>query len=173
MKIYLAGPDVFRPDALAHFAAARQLLAEHGHQALIPLDNEESTAAGIYRANLAQIAAADAVLANLNPFRGHEPDSGTCFEVGYAIALGKPVVAYLDDTRAQIDKLVTLAGPLHTSMDGRTRDKNGMGVEDFDLPLNLMLAIPCQLVQGSLKTALLALVLPFRGAMHHDGKPGK
>ena len=173
MKIYLAGPDVFRPDALAHFAAARQWLAEQGHQALIPLDNEESTAAGIYRANLAQIAAADAVLANLNPFRGHEPDSGTCFEVGYAIALGKPVIGFLDDIRPQIDKLQAAFGPLASSPAGSFHDPAGMLIENFGLPLNLMLAQPCQLVQGCLKTVLSALKTPSSGAMHHEEKANK
>ena len=99
MKIYLVGPDVFRPDCLAWAESARRLVADHGHQALIPLDSEESTAEGIYRANIRLIAEADALLANLNPFRGSEPDSGTVFEIGYAIALGKRVVGYLEDAR--------------------------------------------------------------------------
>ena len=62
MNIYLAGPDVFRPDALAWAESARRLLAAAGHRALIPLDSEETTAAGIYRANIALITEADAVL---------------------------------------------------------------------------------------------------------------
>ncbi|HOI53519.1 MAG TPA: nucleoside 2-deoxyribosyltransferase, partial [Azonexus sp.] len=69
MQIYLAGPDVFQPDALQRAESARRLVSRYGHRALIPLDNEASTAAEIYRANLAQIAAADLVIANLNPFR--------------------------------------------------------------------------------------------------------
>jgi nucleoside 2-deoxyribosyltransferase len=51
----------------------------------------------IYQANIGLIARADAVLANLDFFRGTEPDSGTCFEVGYAVALGKPVYGYIPD----------------------------------------------------------------------------
>ncbi|WP_416367503.1 nucleoside 2-deoxyribosyltransferase [Variovorax paradoxus] len=34
------------------------------------------------------------MIANLEPFRGAEPDFGTVFEVGGATALGLPVVAY-------------------------------------------------------------------------------
>lgn len=56
---------------------------------MIPIDGEQITANGIYHANLEMIRSADAVLANLNAFRGIEPDSGTCFEVGFATALGK------------------------------------------------------------------------------------
>ena len=48
LRVYLAGPDIFRPDAQAWAAAARELLAAHGQQALIPLDGDETTAGGIY-----------------------------------------------------------------------------------------------------------------------------
>lgn len=68
MRVYIAGPDVFRPDAQSWAESVRTLLARHGHQALIPLDGEEVTAAGIYRNNLELIRSADAILANLNPF---------------------------------------------------------------------------------------------------------
>lgn len=151
MRIYLAGPDVFRPDALTWAADVRRLLAEFGHQALIPLDGDETTAVGIYAANLRLIQSADALIANLNPFRGVEPDSGTCFEVGYAVALGKPVVGYLTDTRPQRDKIALSAG------NGRPMDRAGMLVEDFGLPVNLMLAVSCRIVAGGLVEAVRLL----------------
>lgn len=68
MKLYLAGPDVFRPDAAQWAEHARRLCRQDGHEALIPLDGVETTAAGIYHANIGLIQSADAVLANLNPF---------------------------------------------------------------------------------------------------------
>lgn len=147
MRLYLAGPDVFRPDAGEWFAEARRLCAEFGHTALVPLDNEETTAAGIFDANIELLRSADAVLANLNPFRGMEPDSGTCVEVGFALALGKPVIGYLADTRPLLERV---AG-------GRPTDEAGMHVENFGLPLNLMLAVPARLVAGGLREALAAL----------------
>lgn len=157
MNIYLAGPDVFRPDALAWAESARRLLAGVGHRALIPLDNEEKTAAGIYRANVALIDEADGVLANLNPFRGREPDSGTCFEIGYAVALGKPVVGYLSDGRTQLDKLGAHYGELLQRRDGRPVDPQGLAIEDFALPVNLMLGVSCRIVEGDLGRALAEL----------------
>ena len=146
MRVYLAGPDIFRADALAWAAAARELLATRGLQALIPLDGDETTAGGIYRANLEMIRSADVVLANLNAFRGAEPDSGTCFEVGLAVALGKTVIGYLADGRALKDKV---------GHDGQTMlTADGLRVEDFALPLNLMLAMSCRLVVGDLAAAV-------------------
>ena len=151
MKLYLAGPDVFRPDAESWAASARALCAAAGHQALLPLDPQATTAAAICANNLRLIAEADCVVANLNPFRGAEPDSGTCVEIGYALALGKRVVGYAADLRPLRDRLaVADAG-------GRCRDAAGWQVEDFGLPLNLMLAVPLRLAQGGLSEALREL----------------
>jgi nucleoside 2-deoxyribosyltransferase len=157
MKIYLAGPDVFRPDALTWADEARTLLLQYGHHALIPLDNKETTAEGIFKANIALIAEADAVIANLNPFRGLEPDSGTAFEVGCAIALGKRVIGYLSDARPVVDKLAEhFGGSLDRTKD-RPTDPNGMFIENFDLPLNLMLGVSCEIIEGGLKQVLVYL----------------
>lgn len=154
MRLYLAGPDVFRPDAAAWAGRVRELCRAAGHEALIPLDDDvPPTAAAIYRSNLQCIAAADVVLANLNPFRGDEPDSGTCVEIGYALALGKPVIGYADDLRPLRERL-RANGP---GADGRWRDAAGHVVEDFGLPLNLMLAVPLPLVRGGVAAALQAL----------------
>ena len=57
--------------------------------------------------------------ANLNTFRGKEPDSGTCFEIGYAYALGKKIYGYLEDDRTMLEKM------------GAAADENGFAVEDF------------------------------------------
>lgn len=159
MRIYLAGPDVFRPDAPAWAEQARHACAAAGHVALVPLDGIETTAAGIYRANIDLIRSADAVLANLNPFRGCEPDSGTCVEVGFALALGKPVVGYLGDGETTVERAGRLLGSSLEYREGRYFDGEGMVVEDFGLALNLMLAVPVRVVVGDLSDALGALAV--------------
>ncbi len=156
MKLYLAGPDVFRTDAREWAAAARALCRRFGHDALVPLDSDAKDAASIYAANVAMIRAADAVLANLAEFRGAEPDSGTAFEVGFAIALGKPVIGYLPTNEALADRIARHCGPL-TQDDGGLLDGSGLRVEQFGLPLNLMLAVPARIVVGDLSVALGAL----------------
>lgn len=157
MKLYLAGPDVFRPDAPAWAEESRQCCTAFGHGALIPLDGVETTAPGIYQANIALIQAADAVLANLNPFRGCEPDSGTCLEVGFALALGKPVIGYLANNETTTQRVARMFGAPLERHEGRPVDRDGLYVEDFGLPLNLMLAVPLQIVVGGLPEALSAL----------------
>ena len=108
---------------------------------LYPLDNEASDAKTIFFGNCARIDEADFVIANLTPFRGAEPDSGTAFEVGYACAKGKTVYGYLPDTRPLREKL-------------GERDENGFAVEDFGLPLNLMLCGAARIVAGGFAEAL-------------------
>ncbi len=99
LRVYLAGFDVFRIDAVDHGAYLKGLCREEGFLGMYPFDNEAPSnlgpaekAAWICRANIDAIRSADMVMANLNDFRGlGEPDSGTAFEVGFAAALGKPM----------------------------------------------------------------------------------
>jgi nucleoside deoxyribosyltransferase len=93
-------------DALAWGEHLKALCARHGFEGLYPLDKaapravRPDTAQWIYEANVALIRRADIVMANLD-FRGPgEPDSGTAFEVGFAVALQKPVWGYAADARA-------------------------------------------------------------------------
>ena len=127
MKIYLAGFDVFAEDAKKRGEDMKALCREYGFEGLYPLDNEFCEASPIFLGNLAMIDSADCIVANVNAFRGSEPDSGTAFEIGYAFAKGKHVFLYLSDGRTIRQKL------------GKT-DKEGFSVEDFALPVNLMLA---------------------------------
>lgn len=137
-RIYLAGFDVFRPDAVEHGRYLKSLCEAHGLEGLYPFDNDvppaataQATAKVICDANIAMIRRCDGVLANLNLFRGLEPDSGTAFEVGMAVALGKPVWAYFDPA----DSLLEIV-----PHDAQGLDEWGYQVEDFGLPRNLMLA---------------------------------
>lgn len=156
MKIYLAGFDVFRPDALVHGASLKAACADLGLEGLYPLDNQApvglsglALAQWICAANLALIDAADLVMANLNPFRGHEPDSGTVFETGYAVARGKPVWGYTGQAEPLLQQV---AGQRDDA--GRHVDADGYVVEDFGLNLNLMLACRIQVVAGDARACL-------------------
>lgn len=139
MRVYLAGPDVFLPDAMAVGRAKSEICTALGLQALYPLDAEleldwETTpkpvlAQAIFQSNCAMLQAADAVLANLTPFRGPSADAGTVWEVGYAHALGKPVFGYSN-----------VAAPFAARTRAALAERpDGLQVEDFELPSdNLM-----------------------------------
>lgn len=141
-KIYLAGWEVFCPDAKEIGERLKNLCKKYGFIGLYPLDNECSDAREIYEGNIALIKSADYMIANVNAFRGFEPDSGTAFEIGYAAALGKRVVAYLDETRPMLEWV---------------KDENGCSIEDFGYPVNLMIAHGAELVTGDAEAALRRL----------------
>lgn len=159
MKIYLAGPDVFRPDVDAWAADARALCARYGFEPLLPVDHPETSAERIFAANIDLIRKSQVVAANLDPFRGPEPDSGTAFELGYALALGKKVVGYVTKLSNTTDRVRFAQGGVELVRDanGRAVDRNGWAVEDFGLPCNLMLAVPAIIVEGGLEACLQSL----------------
>lgn len=166
LRVYLAGPDVFRDDALAHGERLKQLCADHGFAGVYPLDNAlpdglsgPRAAQWIYEANVALIRGADLVMANLDDFRGPgEADSGTAFEVGFAVALGKPVWGYTTDAGTIVDRATA-----SVDGEGRARDARGFLVEDFGLGKNLMLACPARMVQGGPQACLAAMAAALRG----------
>lgn len=161
LRVYLAGPDVFRPDAAAHGRRLVALCAEYGCEGIFPLAEQlpdrptpRDVARHIYLANVAHIDACDVVLANLDFFRGAEPDSGTCFEVGYAVARGKPVIGYVPEGGTLAQRIRRR----HPQAVGEgLQDADGWQLEEFGLPLNLMLAVPARIVVGDLRAALAAL----------------
>lgn len=137
-RIYLAGFDVFRRDAQAQGLWLSGLCSAQGLEGAYPLDNPSpqgltgpAAARWISQQNLAMLRACDAVLANVGAFRGYEPDSGTVFEMGVAVALGKPVWVYFPATGSLRDQV---------PHDADGFDAQGYWVEDFGLPRNLMLA---------------------------------
>src|SRR5471032_3248411 len=104
-KVYLAGPEVFLPNAAEVGAAKKRICAAHGLEGLFPLDQPQPAlppaelGAAIYRANIALMTQADAIIANLTPFRGAAMDAGTAFEVGFCAARGiKLFFFFFNDT---------------------------------------------------------------------------
>ena len=149
-KVYLAGPDVFFQDPTAHFAKLRAACSARGLVGLVPSDGGLSAgytgtpreiAERIYRENIALIRQADAVIANLMAFRNPvEPDPGTVFEVGFAVARGKPVVGYFPQADELYEDRVRAAYG-ERLVDGKPFDVSyGLLVEALQQPLNLMLA---------------------------------
>lgn len=143
MKIYLAGPDVFLGNADEKGKELKAKCAALGVEGLYPLDAEATTAVEIVKKDIDMIRSADCVIANCNDFRGFDMDSGTAFEIGYAVATGKPVFCYCDDLRAQVEKYGDKCGPYLT--------------ENFGKPLNIMITETTK-VFGSFDEALFAAV---------------
>src|SRR5229473_1116014 len=110
MKIYLAGPDVFLPDAVDIGRRKVELCTRHGLTGLYPLDNSVDLAAKdaslkIFRGNEAMMNEADAIIANLTPFRGPSADAGTVYELGYMVGRGKLCLGYSNDPSSYANRV--------------------------------------------------------------------
>jgi nucleoside 2-deoxyribosyltransferase len=147
MKVYLAGPDVFLPNAIAIGRRKKELCAQYGFEGLFPFDNEVNpNEAGeridtlIYRANETMIRRADLGICNLTPFRGPHADAGTVFELGLLVGLGKRVFGYTNVTDDFLDRCKA-ADPAVTfdPVAKAWRDANRMTIENFGNADNLMI----------------------------------
>lgn len=153
MKIYLAGPDVFRYNALEHFLILKNKAKEHGHIAFAPLDNDINIkeedkftfkhALEIFKANIHLIDESDAVLANIQPFRGACADDGTAFEIGYAYAKGKRLYGYSHLAEKTIVEITP-------SMFNLTSQPEFPMVENFGSSVNLMLSCSIEEAGGKI-----------------------
>ena len=143
MKIYLAGPDVFLADAVAVGQRKRDICRRYGATGLYPLDNAiDHTAPDaslqIFTGNAAMMDDADAIIANLTPFRGPGADPGTVYELGYMAGRGKRCLAYSNDPTIYAERTARITR-VARSEQGFLIDGDGLAVEDFGLPDNLMM----------------------------------
>ena len=133
-SVYLAGPEVFLPDALELGLAKQAICAAHGLVGAFPFDATGAlgdldhlpppqVAQRYFEALTAQIDGCAAVIANMTPFRGPSTDVGTAWEMGYGYGRGLPVFAYTNSA-------------VHY---GQRITPDGMMIEAFDLADNLML----------------------------------
>ncbi len=131
-RAYLAGPDVFLPDAGAHAARKVAICRAHGIEGVPPLGDGLETWEAIFAHCLRTMESCDGVIANLTPFRGASADSGTLVELGWFLGRGLPIFGYSN----------TAAGFAERS--ARQRDsapdpRPGLAVEGFGLADNLMI----------------------------------
>lgn len=97
----------------------------------------ENASLQIFRGNEAMMNDADAIIANLTPFRGPGADAGTAYELGYMAGRGKLCLGYSNDSSTYAERVQGLTTV--TFSDGRLIDPQGLSVEDFGLADNLMM----------------------------------
>jgi nucleoside 2-deoxyribosyltransferase len=133
---YLAGPDVFLPNAVAHAARKVEICRRFGLRGLPPLNEDAATVAkhleiwqAIYEKDIAMMARCDIIIANLTPFGGASADAGTLIEVGWFLGQGKPVFGYSNSSESFESRMRQQLGERHADF----------GIEGFHLPDNLMI----------------------------------
>lgn len=146
-SIYLAGPEVFLPNAREILDLKSRIARDIGFKPIAPGDADiqacetkflKGVAISAYDEKL--MRSADAIVANLTPFRGVSADTGTCFELGFMCALGRLVCAYTNDRRHHFERVSDFHdGEIRLDAEGEARGPDGLLVEDFDMIDNLMM----------------------------------
>jgi nucleoside 2-deoxyribosyltransferase len=97
MRLYLAGP-LFTAAEREFNDRLAALLRKAGYKVFLPQEREQrdKSAREIFLSDVEGVDWADVVVANMD---GPDPDSGTCWECGYAYRK-KPIVVYRTDFRA-------------------------------------------------------------------------
>lgn len=142
-ELYFAGHDVFCLDYAEHKTRIEVACKKYGVKALHPADGKNKSSQEIYRRNVEKIQRCQALVAHVGAFRSAtEPDSGTCFEIGMACGLEKPVFMWMpaEEQLSHGERCARAYGVAKGSR-GMLLDKTfGFLIEDFGSPLNLMLA---------------------------------
>jgi nucleoside 2-deoxyribosyltransferase len=146
-SVYLAGPEVFLANARAILDLKIALTREAGLMPIAPGDLEHPKTDSAWELGLAiarideqLMDSADAIIANLTPFRGIAADPGTCFELGYMCAKGKPAFAYTNMRASNFERAVGYYdGKVVRDEKGLPRGPDGIMIEDLGFADNLML----------------------------------
>jgi nucleoside 2-deoxyribosyltransferase len=143
MKIYFAGP-LFTYGERAQNKAIVECLRALGHVVFLPQETEqkEGTAASIFKGDMDGLDWSEITVGCMdNP----DPDSGTCFEVGYTYGK-KPIILYRTDIRQEAAPL----GPY-----------NLMLTQAADAVLNLQWHAPAAIALA-IHEAIIALPQPWQ-----------
>jgi nucleoside 2-deoxyribosyltransferase len=150
---YLAGPDVFLPNAVAHAATKVEICRRAGLRGLPPLNDDAGKAAtelevwqAIYEKDVAMMEKSDLIIANLTPFGGASADAGTLIEVGWFLGKGKPIFGYSNSPENFESRMRRQLGTTHADLD----------IEGFHLPDNLMIV-------GAVESGGYPIFLPTDG----------
>lgn len=149
-KAYLAGTEIFYTDSEETQEKYHALCEKYGIIGFYPADTapddefkeyekKENTLhemeVQMFTHDLNHIKRTDIIIANLNDYRGNEPDSGTAVECGIAWGMGHRCFAFIDDARPMKQRF---KGVTKVNDEGVLCDKDYYTIEDFDMPLNLM-----------------------------------
>ncbi|KAL9619289.1 MAG: hypothetical protein Q9160_006054 [Pyrenula sp. 1 TL-2023] len=156
LKVYMAGPSVFLDDAITHARQTIQTCTLEGLLPLHPLDEliaetdkqlppRDRSPQDWYLADLALIDQSAGIIADITAFRGPYMDSGTAFEIGYAVGKGKEVVLWSETGHlTEKDRVLALG----------EGGKGKWGVlDDFGATENLMICRPDTPVYANLRDA--------------------
>ncbi|MBR2672705.1 MAG: nucleoside 2-deoxyribosyltransferase [Oscillospiraceae bacterium] len=142
-------------DAKEKYAEKKAILEKYGFVGIAPTDDAPGVenietddpyekAYNIFDRYQQHVRNCDIILSDLNDYRGgYEPASDVAFEAGMAFELGKKMYGYMDNIGPMVDRIP------NGGEENGFRDFNGMNVENFNAPINLMFGASVKLLDGS------------------------
>lgn len=173
-SLYIAGPECFYTGGSNSLAAMRKESEFYGFQVALPndkkldwSDNEpRDNARSIFQNCADSMAVSTAILADLESFRGTEPDGGTIYEIGMAYARGLRCYAYTRDLRPVVHKYQRAA----LKEDGKVYDLDGRVLPHMDIPFAPCIVGSCKIVEGKYTDCLKALRTDLDEERKHKAK---
>ena len=157
-KIYVAGPICFFPRGGEIWQSRRREAQYYGFTVTLPNDNKrppaQSKEHGAYltlKNCRDSINLSTGIIADLENFRGSEPDGGTIYEIGMAYGHDCRCYAFTRDKRPMGVKYN--AG---TYTDGGILDFKGRKLPHIDLPFGVCVLGACKVIEGTFSDALKA-----------------
>lgn len=159
--LYIAGPECFYTRGYDLWWAQRKLAEYHGFTVVLPtdtslkLDNSDLrlNAREIFEDLKVQVKRTSAIIADLEFFRGCEPDGGTLFEIGMIYAKYGRCYGYTRDIRSMIHK--NQGAHLH---DGTVVDQTGWAHPYGELPFCPSLVGSTKIVEGGFEDCLQSMM---------------
>jgi nucleoside 2-deoxyribosyltransferase len=131
IKVYLADLEGFYSESEEEVKNRLSILKNAGIELTNITPEDDDKPKDIYMKTIEAIENSNAVIANVSPFRGPHSYNGSAFVLGYANALGKPTVAYSNNTSSLINKIGSLR-------EDSTIDHDGIAIENYDLTDTLL-----------------------------------
>lgn len=160
--LYIAGPECFYQNGYELWWAQRKLAEYYGIPVVLPtstplkLDNDDLAlnAKEIFDDLIDQVKKTTAIIADLEFFRGSEPDGGTIFEMGWIWQKGGRVYGYTRDKRSMAEK--NQAAYLSN---GIIIDQDGRELPYSSLPFAPSIMASGKVIEGDFKDALKLYLL--------------
>lgn len=156
-RLYIAGPECFYPRGYSLWWAQRKLAEYYGIQVVLPTDTNlklnnkdlRLNAKEIFDDLIVQVNKTTAIIADLDSFRGCEPDGGTVFELGWICSKKGRMYGYSRDCRSIVTK-----NQKASIVKGIVIDEYGNPHPYADLPFCPSIVASTKIIEGSFNEAL-------------------
>ncbi len=171
--IYIAGPECFYTGGFDQLNVMRRRAEGFGFSVSLPndtplfLENEDLRKNGdtIFDNCAKSMLRSTAIIADLETFRGAEPDGGTIYEIGMAYALGLRCYCYTRDLRAMVHKY-----PGAKLDNGLVLDLDGRVLPYQELPFSPSVVGACKIIEGDFDDCLRMLMRDIDEEHKHRAK---